>query len=119
MTPATPIPIDRAPREPDARVLEDLVRRIVAAVHPRRIIIFGSASRREMHRHSDLDVLVIVSDEHDRGAVSDSIYDSMWGFPLPKDILVVTESDVRALRDNPWRIIHTAVSQGREIYRAA
>ena len=41
-------------------VLDALVGRIVEAVHPRRIILFGSAARNEMRPDSDLDVLVVM-----------------------------------------------------------
>ncbi len=48
--------------QPDTRLLEELVQRIVEAVHPLRIILFGSAARGEMGPNSDLDVLVVMPD---------------------------------------------------------
>ena len=57
--------------EPDREVLEEMVRRIVGAVHPVRIILFGSAARGQMGSDSDLDVLVVMPDgtlAHDRSA---------------------------------------------------
>ena len=45
---------------PDPTVINDLVRRIVDAVHPLRIILFGSATRGEMGADSDLDVLIVM-----------------------------------------------------------
>jgi predicted nucleotidyltransferase len=41
--------------------LQEIVRRIVAAVRPEKIILFGSAAREEMGPDSDLDLLVIKS----------------------------------------------------------
>jgi predicted nucleotidyltransferase len=46
----------------DPQLLDGLVRRIVQAVHPLRIILFGSAARGQMGPHSDLDVLVVMPD---------------------------------------------------------
>jgi len=43
-------------------ILDELVRRLVEAVHPKRIILFGSTARGRIRAHSDLDVLVVVSD---------------------------------------------------------
>ena len=53
--------------QPDTRLLEELVQRIVEAVHPLRIILFGSAARGEMGPNSDLDVLVVMPDGIHRG----------------------------------------------------
>jgi predicted nucleotidyltransferase len=47
---------------PDPPIIDERVRRIVEAVHPQRIILFGSAARGEMGPNSDLDVLVIMLD---------------------------------------------------------
>jgi predicted nucleotidyltransferase len=44
-----------------AEILQEIVRRIVAAVQPEKIILFGSAARQEMGPDSDLDLLVIKS----------------------------------------------------------
>ena len=42
--------------------IEALVGRIVAAVHPLRIIVFGSAARGDMNADSDIDVMVVMPD---------------------------------------------------------
>ncbi len=41
------------------KVLADVIRRVVEAAQPDRIILFGSAARGEMRPNSDLDLLVI------------------------------------------------------------
>jgi len=38
---------------------------------------------------------------------------------MPKDIIVVTESDVRKHRSNPSLIIFPALEKGKELYHAA
>ena len=43
----------------DPRILDAIVRRIVEIADPEKIILFGSAARGEMTRHSDVDLLVI------------------------------------------------------------
>ena len=42
--------------------VEQAVRRLVDAGHPRKVILFGSYVRGEAHRDSDLDVLVVTDD---------------------------------------------------------
>ena len=46
--------------QPDQQALDELVTRIVEAVHPLKIILFGSAARGEMGPDSDVDVMVVM-----------------------------------------------------------
>jgi predicted nucleotidyltransferase len=103
---------------PDPQAINDLVRRIVEAVHPRRVILFGSAARGEMGPNSDLDVLVIMPDGTHRRQTAQEVYRRMWGFGFAKDIIVVTESDVLEYGTNPYMIIKNALEEGRELYHA-
>ena len=43
----------------DPRTLDKIVRRVVEVAQPERIILFGSAARGEMTRHSDVDLLIV------------------------------------------------------------
>jgi predicted nucleotidyltransferase len=103
---------------PDPQAINELVRRIVEAVHPRRVILFGSAARGEMGPNSDLDVLVIMPDGTHRRRTAQEVYRRMWGFGFAKDIVVVTESDVQEYGTNPYMIIKNALEEGRELYHA-
>ena len=105
--------------QPDPKLLEELVRRIIAVAHPRRIILFGSAARGDMGPDSDLDVLVVMPDGTHRRRTAQEIYRHMWGFGFAKDIVVVTESDVREYGSNPYMIIKNVLEEGRELYRAS
>lgn len=106
-------------RTPDPEALAELVRRIAAAVSPSRIVLFGSAARGEMREHSDLDVLVVMPHECDRVTTGQRVYRALRGFRYPKDVVVVTEQDVERHGANPYLVIHTALTEGKELYRAA
>ncbi len=112
-----PTPLNRAPT-PDPRLLEDLVRRVVEAVAPRRIILFGSAARGDMGPHSDLDVLVVVPDGTAVGPAIDKIYRNMWGLGFAADFVVIDEGGLARHGSNPYLVYHTALSEGRELYGA-
>jgi Predicted nucleotidyltransferases len=99
-------------------ILDDLVQRIVQAVHPRRIILFGSAARGQMGPHSDLDVLVVMPDGTHRRQTARRIYRVLSGLGVSKDIVVVTESDVWQFADEPSLVICPALKEGMELYRA-
>ena len=105
--------------KPDQRLLQELVRRIVDAVHPLRIILFGSAARGEMGPDSDLDTLVIMPDGSHRGKTAQEIYRHLWGLGFAKDIVVVTEGDIREQAVNPSLVIKEALETGKELYREA
>lgn len=102
---------------PDPQVLNELVRRTVDAVHPLRIILFGSAARGEMGPDSDLDVLVVMPDGCQPRAVTRFLYSQLRGFGYAKDLVVVRQSDVEQYGSNPYLVIHTALSEGQELYR--
>jgi len=104
--------------QPDQNKLDELVRRIVEAVHPLRIILFGSAARGEMGPNSDLDVLVVMPDGTHRRRTIGFLYERLYGFGFAKDIVVATETDIREHADNPGLIYRNVLREGRELYRA-
>lgn len=102
----------------DQRLLDELVRRVVDAVRPRRIILFGSGARGEMGPHSDLDLLVVMPDGVHRRRTAQAVYKSLGGLGFAKDVVVVTESDLQQFGQNPSLVIFPALQQGKELYHA-
>src|SRR5271157_2556606 len=103
----------------DTALLNEMVRRIVESVHPQQITLFGSAARGEMGPDSDLDVLVVMPDGCDRLEVTQTLHCRLSDLGMAKDIVVVQASDVEQYGRNPYLIIHSALSEGKELYRAA
>ena len=99
-------------------ILDRLVRTIVATVQPRRIILFGSAARGQTTPHSDLDVLVVMPDGVHRRRMAQRLYRALAGLGAPKDIVVVTESDVARFAGEPSLVIFPALKEGKELYSA-
>lgn len=107
--------------EPNAAlepIIEELVRRIVAAVQPKRIILFGSAARGQMRKDSDLDLLVVVRDGMHRRRTAQALYQTLPALGVPRDIIVVTESDVKNYADEPSLVLYPALREGKELYAA-
>lgn len=99
--------------------LDELVRRIVRAVQPRRIILFGSAARGRMGPNSDVDLLVVMPDGTHRRRTAQTIYRQLPALGVAKDIIVVTESDIREYGNEPSLVLYPALREGKELYVAA
>jgi len=97
-------------------VLDEIVRRIVKIADPDKIILFGSAARGEMGRHSDLDLLVVKSGCVHRRKLAQEIYKSLLGVGLPVDVVVVTPEDIERYRDAIGLVIEPAVREGKVVY---
>jgi len=97
----------------------EIVERLVKALHPLRIYLFGSHAYGTPDRHSDLDLLVVVPDtQTPRRELACRGRQSLWGMCIPVDLLVFTSSDVKKWADVPCNIIHTVTQKGRAIYAA-
>ena len=46
-------------KTPNPDLIEEIVRRVTSAVHPLRVILFGSTARGEMSPESDIDLLIV------------------------------------------------------------
>jgi predicted nucleotidyltransferase len=112
-----------AAREPriiaSERDLRDIVRRIVEAADPDKIILFGSAARDEMGPNSDLDLLMIKGGDYNRSATTREIYRSLRDIEYAKDVIVATPEEVEQYRDCSALIICPALREGRVIYERA
>ena len=97
---------------------EKLVRRIVDAVHPERIILFGSAARGEMKPSSDVDLLVIKAGDYHHIEMAQRIYSALGRRDFAVDITVATPEEVEKYRDEYCLILYVALREGRVLYDA-
>lgn len=101
-----------------SEIVPDLTERIVECASPTRVILFGSGARGQMGPHSDLDVLVVVSDKADQNQTSKNIYRSLRGLGFAVDVLVIGESDLVRHGKDPAMVYHFALAEGKELYHA-
>ena len=101
----------------DEKVLQEIVRRIVEAVAPEKIILFGSAARGQMGPDSDLDLLVVKAGVH-RRKTAQTLYQVLSGIGVSKDIVVVTPDDLKQYQDAVGMIIRPALREGKVLYAA-
>jgi predicted nucleotidyltransferase len=103
--------------KPDPVILADIVRRVVEAAQPEKIVLFGSAAREEMGPESDLDLLIIKGGKFNRNRVTTAIYRNMSG-AIGVDAIVVTPEEVERYRDTHCLVICPAMREGRVVYEA-
>lgn len=101
----------------DRKILNEVVRRIVAVARPDEIILFGSAARGQLKSHSDFDLLVVKAGIQDRETLARQINANFFGIPMPIDVIVVTPEDLRGSRRKEWTFLGRALQEGRRIYR--
>jgi len=106
---------------PDPQGIDELVRRIVEAVHPLRIILFGSAARGDMGPDSDVDVLVVVPEGTHRRHTAQFLHTRFAGLGLSfgVDVIVATPEDLERYKDDIGFIYHTVLQEGKLIYATA
>jgi len=98
--------------------LKMLVDRVIATVHPIRIILFGSTARQQDGPDSDLDVLVVMPDKTHRRHTAQLLYRSLRGVGVPFDLVVATELDISKHRNTPGLVYRSALNEGIEVYAA-
>jgi predicted nucleotidyltransferase len=103
----------------DQRQLDELVRRIVEAVHPQKIILFGSAARGEIGPDSDVDVMVVMPEGTHRLRTSGYLHTQLSGIPFPVDIVIATETDLKRYADDIGFIYRRVLKEGKQLYAAA
>jgi predicted nucleotidyltransferase len=78
----------------DEPPLAEAVRRLVEALRPERIYLYGSRARGDWHADSDYDLMVVVPSSdlppHHRAQLA---YRALQGVGIPKDILVWTREE--------------------------
>ena len=92
---------------------------LVAAAHPKRIILFGSRARGESASVSDFDVMVVEAPPVDRMREMVRLNHILRKFDVAIDLLVVSEERFQYWRDTPGNVYYEAASQGRTLYEAA
>lgn len=100
-----------------AELLDRIERRLVAALKPEQIILFGSYAYGEPTEDSDIDLLVIVSrSDEPRYRRARPAYKALRGIGIPKDILVMTRAEVDRKASVPSSLVSQALRSGKVLY---
>ena len=96
--------------------LQELVNRIVEAVRPLSIVLFGSAARGELGPDSDVDILVLMPDGTHRRHTAKLLHTRFFGIPFAVDVIVATPADIEKYGRTNGLIYREIIAEGVTIY---
>ncbi len=97
--------------------LTHIVGRVVRAMDPVRIILFGSRARGDQRPDSDYDLLVVMEQLTDRRATRLDVRRSYDRLPVSSDVIVATVAETDgSVPDRPAGAVYWALKEGRVLY---
>lgn len=103
----------------DDPVLAEIVRRIVEAVDPDKVVLFGSRARGQAEPGSDYDIVIIAPSDRPPGRRAGRLYLDLGDLHVPKDVLWWTPEEAAEWRNVRSHFITTALREGRVVYERA
>jgi predicted nucleotidyltransferase len=103
---------------PTQEQLNLILQRVIRAVHPLRVVLFGSAARGEMTPDSDVDLLVVMRNGTHRRHTMEYLHTQLSGMPFPVEIVVATPEDLARYGQSVGLVYRSALEEGRELYAA-
>ncbi len=100
----------------DETVLGEIVRRLVEAVDPDVIVLFGSRARGDSRPDSDLDLLIVKDSAEARHRRLIPAYRALRGLGIPKDIVWYTPQEVADWAEVVNHLVWRALNEGRVLY---
>ena len=93
-----------------------MVDRIVGRFQPSRVVLFGSRSRGDANKGSDVDLLVVMSHVQDKRRAAIEIRRSLGDLPVSKDIVVTTPDEIARRGHVVGTVLHAALREGTVVY---
>ncbi len=103
----------------DNSLTQEIVRRVLTAAKPDRIILFGSAATGQMTRDSDIDLLIVEPAPSNRHEESVRIRRALGDLGYPVDVIVISTGRFEETKNIFGGIAYPAHKYGRVLYEAA
>ncbi|HLJ68229.1 MAG TPA: nucleotidyltransferase domain-containing protein [Chloroflexota bacterium] len=96
-------------------VIEEATRRLVEAVHPQKLILFGSYAQGNVDGRSELDLLVILPQVDDAFGEMDRLEQILLSLDLPGDVVVYSADEVRERSHLRGTVLYHALTEGKAL----
>ncbi len=99
--------------------LTEIVRRLVEALQPEQVYLFGSHARGDSTAESDYDVLVVVKELADQPfQLEQQAYHALLGLATPVDVVVMSRERFEKRRGVSASLPATVEREGQLLYAA-
>jgi uncharacterized protein len=98
--------------------IEQAIRILAQAVHPVKIILFGSQARGDARHDSDVDLLVVESSVPNRRSEMARLRNMLRPLRIPVDILVASEAELKEWSHLPGHVLYWALKEGKALHEA-
>ena len=89
------------------------------AAKPAKVILFGSYARGDAGEDSDLDFLVIESEQHDKFREMVRLRQVLRPLKVAADVLVYSQAEIAQQQDSCSTAVYWALREGRVLYDTA
>ncbi len=97
-------------------IRDEIVKKILEKVKPKKIILFGSYAYGEPTKYSDIDLLIVEENVQSKIKEKLIIKELLKDIKIPKDILVVSEGEYEFYKDDFGSVIKEACDKGAELW---
>ena len=116
--------VDRRTKKITPKLIASITNRIVHHLQPNKLVLFGSQASGEAITGSDVDILIVVSNDHKlapmprRGRFG-KLLELFRYRSFGLDAIIVTESEVQTLREQnegEWDMVLEILEKGKTLY---
>ena len=100
-------------------LIQEILKRVLSATRPDRVILFGSAARGRMTRDSDIDLLVLAPAPGDTREEGLRIREKLRGLGFGFDVIVMQTDEFEESKEVIGGLAYPANKHGRVIYEVA
>ena len=100
-------------------LIQEIVSRVLIAIRPERIILFGSAATGRMTHDSDIDLLILERDADELRELAGRVHDTLAGLGFPFDVIVMPSERFEETKNVIGGIAYPAHKYGKVIYEVA
>ena len=109
-------------------MLDEVIQRLIAAIDPDKIYLFGSYAWGTPHQQSDVDLMIVVPSNNSTDPTTSTRYAAsghrlavlghiaLTGMPFAKDLIVKSRNDFDLFSGVQGSLTHKVARQGKLIY---